>query len=440
MGSEATETVGQHTPEPLLVHPVAPSDPPVDGGGRLRALTSAAVVTAALGVAIILTHDGEWTWRAARSVAWLAAGAAVVAISRRGTRAGFVAAIVMGIVATAVGLAIAVPWFGASGFSRMSAGAGLAAFGGIASIVLGVVALWGVVGRAGRAATIAAVLVAVYAIGWPIAVAVAVTNVPRRALGTEDPADRGLEFVDATMTTADGVRLSGWYVPSKNGAAVVVLHGASSTRSSVLDQGEVLARDGYGVLLVDARGTGRSEGRAMNFGWYGDLDARAAVDYLERRRDVDRQRIGALGESMGGEEALGALAADPRLKAVVAEGATNRTTADRAWLSDAYGVRGQLQELLDVPTYALTDLLTSADPPTSLLAAVREARRPVLLLAAGDVADEQRAARSIEAAVPEQVQVWVVDGAGHTGGLETAPQQWERKVTTFLDQTLLGPR
>jgi fermentation-respiration switch protein FrsA (DUF1100 family) len=101
------------------------------------------------------------------------------------------------------------------------------------------------------------------------------------------PADSGIAYVDATFTTSDGVRLSGWYIPSMNGAAMVVLHGASSTRSAVLDQAAVLARHGYGVLLYDARGMGRSDGRAMNFGWYGDRDLAAAIDFVASQPDVD---------------------------------------------------------------------------------------------------------------------------------------------------------
>lgn len=358
---------------------------------------------------------------------------------RQGARSMLAAvAIVFGIVAMAAGLAVALPWIGADGWSAVTAGAVLAVIGGFASLVLGVIVVWRSVRWKGRVATIVLVVLGVYAIGWPIAIAVAVTNVPRRPVGSETPADLGLEYEEVTMRTDDGVRLSGWYVPSENGAAIVVAHGASSTRSNVLAQAEVLARHGYGVLLFDARGTGRSGGRAMNFGWYGDLDVRAAVDHLAQRPDVDPDRIGALGESMGGEEVLGALAADPRLQAVVAEGASNRVAGDRTWLSDDYGVRGQVQELLDGPTYALTDLLTGADPPATLRHAVGTADRPALLVAAGDVPDEQRAARWIQSANPDLVQVWVVPGAGHTGGLQTAPEPWESRVTGFFDRALLS--
>jgi alpha-beta hydrolase superfamily lysophospholipase len=69
-------------------------------------------------------------------------------------------------------------------------------------------------------------------------------------------------------------------VPSANGAAVVLLHGAGSTRSDVLDQAAVIAGAGLGVLMLDARGHGESGGRAMDFGWFGDEDIAAATTFL----------------------------------------------------------------------------------------------------------------------------------------------------------------
>ena len=54
------------------------------------------------------------------------------------------------------------------------------------------------------------------------------------------------------------------------------------TAASVLPQAAVLVRHGFGVLLADARGHGFSAGEAMDFGWYGDRDISAALDYLLR--------------------------------------------------------------------------------------------------------------------------------------------------------------
>lgn len=83
------------------------------------------------------------------------------------------------------------------------------------------------------------------------------------------------------------------------------------------------------ALLYDARGHGRSDGRAMDFGWYGDEDIAGATAFLSDQSDVDADRIAAVGMSMGGEQAIGAAATNTDIRAVVAEGSTNRVASDR---------------------------------------------------------------------------------------------------------------
>jgi pimeloyl-ACP methyl ester carboxylesterase len=223
-------------------------------------------------------------------------------------------------------------------------------------------------------------------------------------------------------------------VPSRNGAAVVLAHGAGSTRSAVLDHAAVIARHGYGVLLYDARGHGRSGGHAMDFGWYGDADVSAAVSYLARRPGVDASRIAAVGLSMGGEEAIGAAASDRRIAAVVAEGATTRVPADKAWLPyDAVGLvkRGEAWV-----TYSVAGLLTDAERPMPLHDAVRAvAPRPVLLVE-GAQEDEIATGRALRAASPANVELWPLPDTAHTKGLRTHPGEWERRVVGFLDAAL----
>ena len=84
--------------------------------------------------------------------------------------------------------------------------------------------------------------------------------------------------------------------------------------------------------FLDSRGHGQSGGNANDFGWYGNQDIEGVVAWQDRRPDVTSNRIAVVGESMGGEEAIGAIGADPGIRAVVAEGATGRVVADRAWL------------------------------------------------------------------------------------------------------------
>lgn len=403
---------------------------------RWQRVAELAVAIAGVGAALAVL-EGSWWWAVVRV---LAAGVVVsrtLLVLRRGSRrSSAVATFVVGLVALAAGGALGASYARAGASVRLVGGVTMAA-AGLVLLAVGIGWLLRSVDGWKRIAVIPVALCAVYAIGSPVAVATYATNVGRAPLGAATPADRGLQAIDVTFTTTDGVHLSGWYVASTNRAAVVLLHGASSTRTAVLDQAVVLARHGYGVLLFDARGMGRSGGRAMALGWYGDRDVAAAVDYLRSRADVDPNRIGALGESMGGEEAIGAMASDRRLRAVVAEGATNRVLSDWNWLSDRYGLRGTLQRGIHWLTSNLTDLLTAARPPVSLrIAVAKAAPRPVLLIAAGTVPDEANADRYIQDGAPQSVQLWIVPGAPHTGGLRTQPGEWEQRVIAFFDRTL----
>jgi uncharacterized protein len=347
----------------------------------------------------------------------------------------------LGMVATAVGAGIGPRHLAKEGRS-------LEAVAGLALLALGLVLL-------GHAATVgwrslhrwwrlvllpAAVVVLVLVSATALAVMYAVA--PRPPLGSGTPADAGLEFSDVTFTTDDGVRLSAWLVPSRNGAAVVLRHGAGSTRTGTLRQAAVLADHGYGVLVPDARGHGRSDGEGMDLGWYGDLDTTAAVTFLARQDGVVPSRIGVVGLSMGGEEAIGAAGVDPRIRAVVAEGATGRTGADNDDLSPEDWA-STLERGLDAYTYGVTDLLTDASTPASLRDSVASASDTAfLLVTAGTIERERLAADSMRSVDPARVEVWTVPDAGHTHGLTTAPDEWATRVVGFLDQHLRahGPR
>ncbi|HWC31059.1 MAG TPA: alpha/beta fold hydrolase, partial [Dehalococcoidia bacterium] len=163
---------------------------------------------------------------------------------------------------------------------------------------------------------------------FPVTLAIFATNVPVVECCVETPADRGMAYEDVSFETERGLTLSAWLVPSQNGATIITVHGAGKNRATVLDEAEMLARHGYGVLMLDLEGFGDSDGRANAFGWVGARDIHAATAYLASRPDVDPSRIGGLGLSMGGEVLLQAAGESTALKAVVAEGATGRTADD----------------------------------------------------------------------------------------------------------------
>jgi uncharacterized protein len=399
------------------------------------AFISVAVTGAA--VVVLTASSGTTSWQIVRAVgAGLLTAAALEVVRNRPRRIRAGTSFAVGLVGLIVGVGFALPHVAKGDWSVGTVAALTALVSGLVATIAGSVDFVGSVAGWRRIPTIAGLVAVTFVCVSSFGTAVAATNVPDTELGSDTPADRGLDYADVELRTAHGTILSGWYITSDNGAAVVLVHGAGSTRSSVLDHAALLATDGYGVLLFDARGHGESDGQAMDFGWHGNEDLGAALAFLERQDDVDDERIAVAGLSMGGEQALGAAAADPRIRAVVAEGATGRVSADDEWLSEVYGWRGWVQEQLGRLTSAATDLLSDAARPISLREAVDVAERPTLLITAGDVPDEAHAARYIQSGSPETVEVWVVPETGHTEGLDTHPDEWHQRVVAFLEATL----
>ncbi|MCS7048747.1 MAG: alpha/beta hydrolase [Verrucomicrobiae bacterium] len=107
------------------------------------------------------------------------------------------------------------------------------------------------------------------------------------------PRDIGLHYDDLTLTTADGVRVHAWHIPGPSAPTVLFLHGNAGNISYRLEKIALLHQLGVGVLILDYRGYGRSEGRPNEKGTY--LDAQAAYDYLA----AHNLPVVLYGESLG---------------------------------------------------------------------------------------------------------------------------------------------
>ncbi len=404
---------------------------------RRPGLGAVAVAVETVAFAVLLSADGTPGWRVARAAIGLMVGAAAVVVELRGRpMARACVALGLALAGLTAGVGIGVLHVVKSDVTVAAAAALAVLAAGLLLTGLAVHRLWRATARWWRLLGLPLAFVLVEFVLIPFTAAIYATNVPASELANTTPADHGLTYQDVTLTTGDGVRLAAWYIPSRNGAALVALHGAGSTRSGVLDQAAVIARHGYGVLLLDARGHGRSAGTAMDNGWWGDQDIAAAVRWLQLRPDVRDRRIGALGLSMGGEEAIGAAAHNRGLHAVVAEGALWRGAMDTAWLPtdlEGYIERG----MLAVQT-AVSAVLTDAPRPISLERALIEAAPTPVLLIAGQ--PELRGDRYLRDHSPGNVQLWELPGTPHTRGLAQHPAAWEQRVIRFLDQALAPTR
>ncbi|MCP3144655.1 alpha/beta hydrolase [Pyxidicoccus xibeiensis] len=241
----------------------------------------------------------------------------------------------------------------------------------------------------------------------------------------------GLE--DVAFTTADGLTLRGWYVPSRNRAAVVLVHGFAGNRAQLLFEARALAGAGFGVLVFDSRAHGESDGDRVTWGDGERRDVTAALDFVSARPDVDPARLGLFGFSMGGTTALLVASADPRVKAVAAAGAYPALEAD---VYSGYGRWGALSA--EPVLWTLRRAGVDVDAVRPIDGMCRLQGRPLLLIN-GDVDPDAPAKlqASLFRSACEPKALWVVEGAGHGEYAKVAPEEYARRLREHFSQALL---
>lgn len=272
-------------------------------------------------------------------------------------------------------------------------------------------------------------------VALPIISAYGYSHPQRLAVCCQTPADLGMTYEEVSVTTADNLTLRGWYIPSQNRAAIILLHPLAANRLATLAGAKMLAQHGYGLMLLDLRAHGASDGEVFPYGGPEAQDLRAVITYLQNRPDLDAARIGVMGWSLGGQVGILAAAYLPEIKAVVADGPG--ATALEDWPPPrTFGE--WLYVPVDIAFYQVMPLYTGVTTPLSIKQAIAQiAPRPTLLISADFELEKHRLEYFINAA-QEPKSLWVVPGANHIEGLSQSPQAYEEKVVRFFEAALLG--
>ena len=195
---------------------------------------------------------------------------------------------------------------------------------------------------------------------------------------------------------SDGLKLSGWLTPGVGPAprpAIVFCPGFTGTKYAAFYQPYVdaMTAAGYGVLLVDYRGWGASEGeRGEIFPLRQSDDIRSALSYLESREDVDPQRLALFGVSFGGGHAAYVTSIDPRVRcAVSVSGVADGAVWLRDMRTDAQWLDLQRRLAEERSRRAVTGEITMVDPTEEIMisSAERKATTVKGSVPAGMVAD-----------------------------------------------------
>jgi pimeloyl-ACP methyl ester carboxylesterase len=229
-----------------------------------------------------------------------------------------------------------------------------------------------------------------------------------------------------------GKMIRGWLIPPSNGAIVLLLHGTDADRTQLAPEADLLARHGYGVLLFDWPGHGESGGAVT---WNGNERAAlgAALDFASRAPGVDAGHVGVLAFSRGTMIAVQVAARDPRIAALVVEGAF--ADADQE-LRHEYRHWGILSQWPALWTAHWLGMKSDELRPKDVIADI--APRPVLVIAG--TADEivpPDQSRALFDAAREPKSWWLVSGAAHGNYAELLGPLYEEKLVAFYDDKLL---
>jgi pimeloyl-ACP methyl ester carboxylesterase len=250
------------------------------------------------------------------------------------------------------------------------------------------------------------------------------------------PTDIAEIATPVAIQTMDGNTLRGWYVPSQNGVSIIALHGQGANRLGVLLHARLLAAHGYGVLMMDLRSHGESDGQIASEGWTASQDVGAMLTFLQAQPDTER--IGGLGLSTGAITLLHAAAEFEVIEAIVADGTGVGDIPD---LFDPLTPHPAVAWML-VPQYWLSyefrELFSGFEKPPALRNQAEQiAPRPVLYIAAANSMWEAELAAKYVAAANGNAEMWVVPDAGHIEGIQIAAGEYERRVIEFFDAALL---
>lgn len=228
---------------------------------------------------------------------------------------------------------------------------------------------------------------------------------------------------EVTFLTDDGYTLAAWFLPATGPApapTLVVFNGNGGNRAARAPLAGALASEGFSVLLVDYRGYGGNPGSPSEQGLASD--ARAAINYLRTRPDVDQGRVVYFGESLGAAVALELAVQEPPAALVL---------------------RSPFTSLADIgathyPFLPASLLLWDRYPNKEIIGGVVA---PIMVIAgSADTLVPVEQSKELFEAAPEPKRLLVVDAANHNDYALLAGSVMVSEMTAFLDEVLRQER
>ena len=246
-------------------------------------------------------------------------------------------------------------------------------------------------------------------------------------------------FEHLTLTSRDGLELSGNYLPAKEPTdkLVILTHGYLGHGKQMGLYGQHYYNElGYDIFMPDARGHGKSEGNYYGFGWPDRLDLIDWTDLLVKKLGQDTNVI-YHGLSMGAATVLMA-SGDEELPSQV-----QAIVADSPYQSVYQLFTYQMNRMFHLPAFPLLDstsLLTKIRAGYSFkeanaLKEVEKTDVPILYIhGKSDTFVPTEMAEELFQQTASHAELFLVPGANHGESFALAGDTYTEKIEHFLER------
>jgi dipeptidyl aminopeptidase/acylaminoacyl peptidase len=268
---------------------------------------------------------------------------------------------------------------------------------------------------------------------------------PPRRRGEWTPRDLGYDYEDIMITTSDGVVLRGWFGDRGSDKTVIVVHGYTSSRwdnTYIKPVVDMLARNGFNVVVIDLRAHGESGGEYTTLGYLEVRDLIELIDWLKRSRPEKTRRIGVIGYSMGGAIAIMlASRSEAPVNAVVADSPyISVVSSGERWIMRMKGVmRSVLLLVYPLIVWFASRSIGVRVEELDMRRYAEKIKKPILVIAGrnDDLVGVEEIREFFDSLkkTNENAELWVTD-APHVRSVELYPREYEDKVVGFFRRWL----
>jgi esterase/lipase len=239
-----------------------------------------------------------------------------------------------------------------------------------------------------------------------------------------------LSFVDKS-----GGEHEGWLLLGLRGAPVIILcHGYDSNRSDLLSLGSILRENHFNVYLFNFHGPKARESFS-NLGPRQASDLVSAIEAVTKQPDVNPNRVGVFGTSIGGYAALAAAEADSKVKAMVVD--TTYTTPEKMFNSQIEHLLGGSTGIFHILTDAEFHLACIGGASDSMQADLPKlANVPKLFISGRDNPSLAAMTEEIYNQSPQPKQMLVMEHSASGLAIEAEKKEFEDQALNFFLQNL----